>query len=43
MMVDFKLDAIQLSLHKEPPGVELVKKVNWKFVLVGGAVHASHT
>ena len=32
-----------LSLHKEPPEVELVKKVNRKFVLVGGAVHATPT
>ena len=45
MMVDFKFDAlaIQLSLHKEPPVVELVKKVNRKFVLVGGTVLANPT
>ena len=28
---------------KEPPEVGLVKKVNWKFVLVGGTVHANPT
>ena len=27
LMVDFKFDAIQLSLHKEPPEVGLVKKL----------------
>ena len=27
MMVDFKFDALQLSLHKEPPEVRLVKKL----------------
>ena len=29
--------SIQVSLHREPPEVVLVKKVIWKFVLVGGA------
>ena len=27
VMVDFKFDALQLSLHKEPPEVGLVKKL----------------
>ena len=27
MMLDFKFDAIQLSLHKEPPQVGLVKQL----------------
>ena len=35
--------SIQLSLHKEPPEVVLVKKVNRKCVLVGGAVRANPT
>ena len=35
VMVDFKFDAIQVSFHRELPEVGLVKKVNWKFVLVG--------
>ena len=37
MKVDFKFDA-----HKEPPEVGLVKKVNRKFVLVGGTVRARY-
>ena len=41
MMVDLKFDA--LYSHREPPEVGLVKKVNQKFVLVGGTVHANPT
>ena len=45
VMVDFKFDALykQLSLHRQPPEVELVKKVNRKFVLVGGTARANPT
>ena len=45
MMVDFKFDAlyIQPSLHKEPPEVGLVKKINRKFVLVGDTARANPT
>ena len=32
---------MQLSLHKEPTEVVLVKKVNRKFVLVGDTAHAN--
>ena len=39
-MVDFKFE---LSLHKEPPEVGLVKKVNRKFVLVGDTARANPT
>ena len=35
--------SIQLSLHKEPPEVGLVKKVNRKFVLVGDTTRANPT
>ena len=42
MMVDFKFDAL-LNLHKEPPDVGLVKKVNRKFVLVGDMACANPT
>ena len=42
MMVDFKFDALY-SLHKEPPEVGLVKKVNRKFVLVSDTARANPT
>ena len=32
-----------MSLHREPPEVGLVKKVNRKFVLVGGTAGANIT
>ena len=41
VMVDFKF--IQVSLHREPPEVWLVKKVNRKFVLVGETARANPT
>ena len=44
VMVDIQICcSIQLSHHKEPPEVGLVKKVNWKFVLVGGRARANPT
>ena len=45
VMVDFKFDAlaIQVCLHREPREVGGVKKVNRKFVLVGGVVCANPT
>ena len=33
----------KIGIHKEPSEVELVKKVNRKFVLVGGAVRVNST
>ena len=42
-MVDFKFDALYSYLHKEPPEVGLVKKVNRKFVLVGDMARANPT
>ena len=44
MMVDFKFDALYtVSLHREPPSSQVSRKVNRKFVLVGGAVRANPT
>ena len=44
MMVDFKFDALYGYVFIESLlKVGLVKKVNWKFVLVGGTARASPT
>ena len=45
MLLDFKFGApsIQLNVHKEPPEVVLVKKVNRMFVLVGDTARANPT
>ena len=42
MMVDFKFDAIQVSLHREPSEVGLVEKLTGN-LLVDGAVRANPT
>ena len=38
-----EIDSIQLILHKEPPEVWVSKKVNRKFVLVGGTARTNPT
>ena len=42
VMVDFKFDA-NLMLYIGKSSYRVNKKVNWKFVLVGGTAHANPT
>ena len=43
--IDFRCETearkVMVDLHREPPEVGLVKKVNWKFVLVGEIARAN--
>ena len=43
MMVDFKFDTLYRYVSIEPPEVGGLKKVNRKFVWLGGAVCANPT